>query len=317
MPKYRNALPQLAGNKLFLTDGGLETDMIFLRGIDLPLFSSITMYLEDDDPAVLHDYLLPYIEAAKGMNTGIVVESTTWRSSPGWLDQLGVPSARHEELNRAAIQSLVKVRTNHETTTTPIVISGALGPRGDGYAIDTKMSVEEATDYHAWQIDIFADTEADMVTVMTMNYVEEAIGVALAAKAAGMPCVIGFTVETDGRLPSGQMLGEAINEVDAATDSSPAYYMLNCAHPDHFASTLAAGKEAGAGWLSRIQALRANASRCSHAELDEATELDDGDPHEFGVIYADLLEKYPSFVVFGGCCGTDHRHITEVAHACA
>lgn len=313
MPKYRNALPQLAGDKLFLSDGGLETDLIFLRGIDLPLFASISLYFDDDDPAVLGDYFTPYIEAAKKRGTGMIVESATWRSSPDWLDQLNVPADRHEALNRAAIQSLVNVRTKHETKDSPIVISALLGPRGDGYTIDTKMSVEEATAYHSWQANLFADTEADLLTVATMNYVEEAIGVALAGKAAGLPTVIGFTVETDGRLPSGQPLGEAINQVDEVTGNYPVYYMINCAHPDHFATTLANGD----AWVSRIRALRANASRMSHAELDNAAELDDGDPREFGVMYADLRAKYPSFVVFGGCCGTDHRHITEVANACA
>lgn len=313
MPKYRKALPQLAGERLFLTDGGLETDLIFLRGIDLPLFAAISLFFNDDDPAVLHEYFAPYVAVAKESGRGLLLESATWRSSPDWLVQLGIPENRHAELNRKAIDTMVRIREAHETANCPMPISGQLGPRGDGYAVDAKMSADEAEAYHAWQINLFADTEADQVSALTMNYVEEAVGVARAGAVAGIPTVISFTVETDGRLPSGQPLGEAIEQVDAETGSAPAYFMLNCAHPDHFASTLREGGD----WVGRIRAIRANASRMSHAELDNSEELDDGNPQEFGHQHAELLKTYPNLVVFGGCCGTDHRHIVEISRACA
>lgn len=132
-----------------------------------------------------------------------------------------------------------------------------------------------------------------------------------AARAAGMPVVISFTLETDGHLPSGQSLAEAIRETDAATDGAPAYYMINCAHPSHFRDRLAEGSD----WRSRIRGLRANASRLSHAELDEATELDEGNPDELGADYRELRLLLPELAVFGGCCGTDHRHVEAIARA--
>lgn len=174
------------------------------------------------------------------------------------------------------------------------------------------MTVDQARDYHAAQIGSFAKTEADTVSAYTMTNAEEATGVALAADHVGMPSVISFTVETDGRLPTGQPLGEAIEQVDALTDRAPAYFMINCAHPSHFEDTL----NSGGAWLGRLRGLRANASDRSHAELDNATDLDDGDPVALGAQYADLRRRFPHFTVLGGCCGTDHRHIEQIHQSC-
>ena len=191
------------------------------------------------------------------------------------------------------------------------MISGCVGPRGDGYVIGETMSAEEAEAYHSTQIGTFAETAADLVTAITMTYADEAVGVVRAARAAGMPVVISFTVETDGRLPSGQSLGEAIEEVDVRTDGYAAYFMVNCAHPSHFDSVL----EPGSGWTDRVMGLRANASRLSHAELDEAEELDVGNPEELALEYVALRERLPQLTVLGGCCGTDHRHIEAMSRA--
>jgi S-methylmethionine-dependent homocysteine/selenocysteine methylase len=174
------------------------------------------------------------------------------------------------------------------------------------------MSAGEAASYHAAQIDTFADTEADMVAAMTMTYAEEAIGIARAAKAARMPVVISFTLETDGRLPTGQSLGEAIEAVDAATEAWAAYFMINCAHPTHFARAI----ESREGWCRRIRGMRANASRRSHAELDSSPDLDEGNPVELGGEYRAILTSHPWINVLGGCCGTDHRHVEAISHAC-
>jgi S-methylmethionine-dependent homocysteine/selenocysteine methylase len=207
---------------------------------------------------------------------------------------------------------MVEIRDKNETPRSPMVISGNIGPRGDGYDPGRMMSAKEAQDYHAEQVEVFRSTQADMVSAFTMNYVNEALGVAQAAKAAGMPAVISFTVETDGRLPTGQTLKDAIEEVDARTGAAPAYYMLNCAHPTHFADVL----EAGEPWVKRLRGLRANASRRSHAELDTATDLDDGNPEEFGRQHAELRRRHRHLTVLGGCCGTDHRHVEQIALAC-
>ena len=205
---------------------------------------------------------------------------------------------------------MVELRERYASAA-PIVISGCVGPHDDGYDPAELLDAAAAQAYHSEQIGTFADTEADMVTAITMTYVEEAIGVARAAVAAGLPSAISFTVETDGRLPSGQGLREAIEQTDSETGSAPAYYMVNCAHPTHFAAAL----EPGAAWTERIRGLRTNASTKSHAELDRAEELDEGDPAELAARHAELRELLPAANVLGGCCGTDHRHVGAVCDA--
>ncbi|MCI5077045.1 homocysteine S-methyltransferase family protein [Oricola sp.] len=309
--RYRDDLPQRNGQTL-LTDGGIETTLIFHEGFDLPLFAAYVLLDNDEGRQGLRDYYARFIEIARDTGSGFVLESPTWRCSQDWGAQLGHDAEAIARYNRDAIALMADLRGN-AATDAPVVISGCIGPRGDGYAPETQMEADEAQAYHAHQVATFAATEADMVTAVTMTHVGEAIGIARAAKAAGIPSVISFTVETDGRLPSGQPLAEAIRETDAATGGAPAYYMINCAHPDHFADVLA---DDGSGWTARIQGLRANASRMSHAELDESETLDDGDPVELGQDYAALTAALPNLRVFGGCCGTDHRHVRAIASFC-
>ena len=308
---YRDNLPQLGGD-LFLTDGGIETVLIFHEGLDLPLFAAFDLLKDEQGTARLRSYYAPYVAAARERGLGFVLESPTWRASPRWAAELGYDREQLDRFNRQAIALLEGLRGEPETGAPPIVISGCIGPHDDGYSPSELLSAEAAQEYHSVQIGTFADTAADMVTAITMTYSEEAIGVARAAAEAGIPAAISFTVETDGRLPSGQALREAIEQVDDETGRSPSYYMINCAHPTHFASVL----EEGGEWRERIGGLRANASTCSHAELDEADELDEGDPADLGARYAELRERLPRLTVVGGCCGTDHRHVAAIRDAC-
>jgi S-methylmethionine-dependent homocysteine/selenocysteine methylase len=308
--RYRAGLPQLEGG-LFLTDGGIETTLIFHEGLDLPAFAAFDLLKDESGTTALRRYFEPYAALAREYEVGFVLESPTWRASPRWALEIGHTERQLDELNRKAISLMEELRDDYETDAAPIVISGCVGPQDDGYNPATILTPDAAEDYHATQIGTFRETAADMVTAITMTYVAEAIGVTRAASAAGLPVVISFTVETDGRLPSGQALGEAIAEVDGETNGAPAYYMINCAHPTHFDDTL----DAGAPWRDRIRGLRANASTKSHAELDEATELDVGDPADLGARYAALRAKLPELNVLGGCCGTDHRHVTEICTA--
>lgn len=311
MNRYRNALPQLAGS-LFLTDGGIETTLIFHEGLVLPDFAAFHLLKTSDGEAALRKYFRTYAEIAKRYETGLILESATWRANTDWGKKLGYSRETLANANRRAIGLLEEVRSEYETERTPVVISGCLGPRGDGYVPDCAMSAKEAEGYHREQIATFADAAADMVCAITMNYVEEAIGIAQAAQQAGMSVAISFTVETDGKLPTGQTLKAALEQVDDATSGYPCYYMINCAHPTHFDKVLAEGEP----WLQRIRGLRANASRMSHAQLNEAPELDEGNAIELGQEYADLKKRLAHLNVMGGCCGTDHRHIEQIASVC-
>ena len=307
--RYRNDLPQLAGD-LFLTDGGIETTLIFLEGIELPYFASIVLLQNDEGQDALRKYFRTYAVLTKNYGVGCILESATWRASSDWGDKLGYSRQTLEELNCKAIALLNDIRNDYDNTT--IVISGCIGPRGDGYSPDNRMTAEEAKQYHRGQIALFSETPADMITAITMPYVEEAIGITSASKSVGIPVVISFTVETDGKLPTGQTLKDAIEQVDKVTDNTPIYYMINCAHPTHFEAIL----ETNDPWIERIRGIRANASTKSHAEIDEATELDDGNPIEFGAQYQRLRKRLKNLNVLGGCCGTDHRHIEEILKAC-
>lgn len=311
MTKYRQSLPQLNG-QLFLSDGGIETVLIFHEGLELPDFAAFDLLKRPEGQAALHKYFQAYTAIAEQFDVSMVLESATWRASADWGARLGYSPAALAVANRQAIELLTDIRKRFENGRRQAVISGCVGPRGDGYNPNLRMSAQEAEVYHSQQIQTFADTAADMVTAITMNYVEEAIGVAQAARAAGMPVVISFTVETDGKLPTGQTLRAALEQVDAVTAAYPSYYMINCAHPTHFEQVLAAG----GAWLERIRGIRANASHRSHAELNEAPELDEGNPAELGQQYATLLNYLPNLNVLGGCCGTDHRHVEQMAAAC-
>ena len=306
---HRSALPQLEGG-LFLTDGGLETTLIFLRGRDLPAFAAFDLLKDDEGTEELRRYFDPYLEEAAKRGAGFILESPTWRASPDWAEKIGYTPEQLDRMNRRAIELMEELRGTPAPDDAPVVISGCVGPQDDGYRPAGTMSADTARDYHSTQIGTFGDTAADMVTAITMTYPDEAIGVAQAARDAGLPAAISFTVETDGRLPNGQGLGEAIEEVDEATGQGPAYYMINCAHPTHFEAILA-----DEAWRERIRGLRANASTMSHAELDEAEELDDGDPADLGARYAGLRARLPHLSVLGGCCGTDHRHLASIRDA--
>lgn len=309
-PRYRGDLPQLEG-QLFLTDGGMETTLIFHHGIELPGFASFPLLGSAEGVDALRKYFQPYLDVARRYRAGFILESATWRANPDWAEKLGYTREDLTRIHRAGIAMLEEIRdaVGHPD---PVVISGCLGPRGDGYVAENRMSEKEAEAYHDDQVATIAGSNADMAGAMTLNYPEEAIGIARAAQRRQLPVAISFTVETDGRLPTGQGLGEAIEQVDEATGGYPSYYMLNCAHPEHFAETLSSGE----AWTRRLRGLRANASRLSHAELDQATDLDAGNPEELAGQYATLRQRLPQLTVLGGCCGTDHRHVESIAAAC-
>jgi S-methylmethionine-dependent homocysteine/selenocysteine methylase len=294
------------------SDSGLETTLIFIDGFELPEFAAFVLLETSDGRDRLRDYFERHASIARAAGSGFIAEAATWRANRDWARKLGYDSRGLDAINRDAITLLADLRDRGEWDRREYVISGCIGPRGDGYDPSFKMSAEAAERYHAEQVASFADTQADLVSALTMTHVEEAIGVTRAAQNAGIPAVISFTVEADGRLPSGATLRDAILQVDEATGHGPAYYMINCAHPWHFAPAL----EPDAQWLSRLRGVRANASRKSHAQLDDAAMLDAGDPDELAGEYASLTARFPELTILGGCCGTDERHIKQIAGAC-
>jgi S-methylmethionine-dependent homocysteine/selenocysteine methylase len=305
-------LAQLAADRPFIADAGLETVLVYLDGIELSDFASLPLLDTDVGRAALTRYYEHYLALAERHDRGVVLDTPTWRASLDWGARLGYDAERLIDINRRGVALVRAIAERHPEVTA--VVNGAVGPRGDGYVVDSSMSADEARHFHAMQAEAFADAGADLMTAITMNYVDEAIGIVRAAVGAGVAVAVSFTVETDGRLPSGQPLGDAITQVDDVTAGAPAYYLINCAHPTHFHRQLTEG--AGSEWIGRVKGVRANASTMSHAELDVATELDRGDIADLARWYQDLQQLVDLRVV-GGCCGTDHEHIDAIAAATA
>jgi S-methylmethionine-dependent homocysteine/selenocysteine methylase len=309
MPRYRHALPQLSGD-LFLTDAGLETDLIFNHGIEIREFAAHTLLSSEIGRAAMTRYFGGFLALARDFDAGFILHSATWKAHRHWAGALGATGAELKLANEESLRFIADLRKRFADNSKPIVLNAIIGPRGDAYKPDAVFSTQEAEDYFSEQIGWLLRTEADMVSGMTFNQASEAAGFVRAARRARMPAVLSFTVETNGRLPTGQSLGDAVREVEAASGEYCSYYMINCAHPDHFSPALE-----DAGWTRRIRGLRANASRRSHAELDSSTELDAGDPDELARQYRSLAARMPWINIFGGCCGSDLRHVARIAEA--
>jgi S-methylmethionine-dependent homocysteine/selenocysteine methylase len=297
---------------LVLTDAGLETVLVFQEGVELPEFAAFPLVESDEGRALLRRYYEPFLRLARDRSAGFVLSTPTWRANPDWGGRLGYERDALAAANRRAVQFVGQVRDDvlDPGERGSVVIEGCVGPRSDAYRPTMKMEAAEAERYHAFQIRTLADAGCGQVAALTLSYVEEAIGIVAAASDAGLPVVIGLTVETDGRLPSGDSIEQAIDAVDDATDGGALAFMLNCAHPSHFADALPEGEA-----RNRIHALRANASMRSHAELDAAGELDAGDPGDLAARYVALRRDLPALHVLGGCCGTDIEHVTAICDA--
>lgn len=299
----------IAADRPYLTDGGFETWLFFQQGFEAPEFAAITLMDDEAARQAMRRYFEEFLAMAQRARTGFVLDTNTWRGCVEWAPKLGLSREELLRLTSAAVRFAKSLRDEWEDRVPDILLNGVVGPAGDAYSPDRLPSADEAEALHLPQIRRLAEEGVEMISGITITNVAEAIGIARAAHTVGLPLVISFTVETDGRLPSGDLLREAIEAVDAAAGRAPAYYMVNCAHPDHFAGLL----DGNPAWLSRIGGLRANASRLSHAELDVAEELDDGNPEEFGILHRELARKLPRLHVVGGCCGTDHRHVRCVS----
>jgi homocysteine S-methyltransferase len=308
---YRDTLPQ-RGGAVFLADSGLETDLIFNQGFELPEFAAFVLVDDARGAAALDAYFRRHVDIAVQHRCGVILDTPTWRASRDWGSRTGYSAAELRRVNESAVELVTRVRGDYrDAAGSPVVVTGCIGPRADGYRQAERMSEAEAEDYHREQIEVLAATDVDLIHAMTLTYAAEAIGMARAAAAACVPAALYFTTETDGRLPDGTSLASAVAAVDAATGGTPAYYCVNCAHPDHFEAALPGGA-AGA----RVRSVRANASRKSHAELDESPDLDAGDPAELAGDYARLRARHPGITILGGCCGTDARHVRAIADAC-
>ena len=311
MAMYRDNLPQLSDG-WFLSGAGLETDLMFNHGIEVPQFASHNLLSDPVGCEAMAAYHRSFLSLARDMEVGFILGCPTWKAHMHWAADLGACEQDLAQANRDAVTFVAGLRRAFFDNAKPIFLSASIGPKGDAYAPEDLVSVEDAESYHAKQIGWLVPTEADFVAAETFTQFSEAIGVVRAAQAAAMPIVVSFTVETDGNLPTGQSLRDAITAVDEATGAGAAYFMINCAHPDHFSHVLE-----DEDWSRRIRGIMCNASRKSHAELNESEAIDDGDLVALGAQYRVLKGTMPRLNIFGACCGADLRHVTEIARAIA
>ena len=289
-----------------LSDGGIETRLTFREGFSLPCFAAFPLLEQLRGRGAIRRYFDDFLELADARGLPFVLDTVTWRANPDWGTRLGYTAAALAAANRRAVELASSIAAHGHR----VLVNGVVGPRGDGYVAGERMSADEASAYHAPQVSVLAEAGVERITALTLTYPDEAAGIVAAAAAAGVPAVVSFTVETDGRLPDGTPIAAAISSVDAATAGAAEFFMVNCAHPTHIARGLSGEPE-----LARVGGLRVNASALSHAELDEATELDSGDPAALAGDNAALRDRLPSIRLLGGCCGTDHRHVSRIVAA--
>jgi len=293
----------------YLTDGGMETTLVFHKGIELNHFAAFELINTKEGQEILKEYYRTYLDVATKYDLDFILEAPTWRANPDWGALMGYTTESLSEINKNAIYFIRQLVRDQNVSKDRFIVSGCIGPRGDGYVPGSQMSVEQATEYHQQQVQDFAYADADLVNAMTLNYANEAAGIVTAARKFGIPVTIAFTVETDGKLPSGESLAKAITEVDELTAGYTTHFMINCAHPSHFIGDLQQGQES---WIDRIGGIRANASCKSHEELDNSETLDTGDKLELAEGYRQLQDLLPNLKVIGGCCGTDHTHMDQI-----
>ncbi|WP_216859404.1 homocysteine S-methyltransferase family protein [Sulfitobacter aestuariivivens] len=285
-----------------MADFGIETAMIFHEGLDLPHFAAFTLYGRPEGRQALGRAAERSFAVAKEAGTGLVLDAETWRANLPWGAVMDLGRDEIAAINAQAVTYARMWRDQNETAQTPVAVNGVLGPLGDGYVPETAPDADEATMDYLTSARAIAVAGADLASAITMTSSAEATGAARAMRDAGLAHAICFTVETDGRLPSGETVGAAIDAVDAE-QTEPLFYGINCAHPAHFADALDIPQ------ARKIGMIRANASRLSHVELDAMDTLDAGDPEEWGQLCAGLAQMMPWLRLIGGCCGTDHRHL--------
>lgn len=300
-------LPQLNGHAM-TCGGGFETWLQYVDGFKLRHFCAFELINDERGLECLKDYHRRLVEAAVENGFGVINEGLHYRASRDWGELIGFSRAALEEINIRGIEFYKDFAREYQSDETPMIVGGVIGPRGDAYNVGRTPDAAEAEDYHSEQILTFKKAGADLVTAATFSSVEEATGLARAARAADMPVVISFFVAKGGKLKGGETLEEAIASVDAATDKAPVYYMINCTHPTEFEAGLIDGN-----WSKRLGGFMPNAVAMETLDLCKLGHLEDGDPAELGGQMASLARRFPHINVWGGCCGTDGRHIGQIA----
>ena len=301
--------PPRLENKFYLTEGGTETEILYKWGFELPEFAMFPLLDNPEADRVIRDMYRRYFEVAAEHNTGMLIVGHDYRASPDWGEKLGYSAEGLREMQQRTIQFLQEMRTEYEDRVSDVYIGASIGPRGDAYGTGDAITESEAEDYHSVQLENLEGTAADMAIALTFNNIPESIGVIRAGVAAGLPVGVSLTLTPEGRLRSGPSLREAIEAIEEATDGAAAWFGTNCAHPVEFEPAFA---DAGS-WFDRLRYIRPNAAKMDKIALCSLGHLEDGDPVELGGEMGEIARRFPRADILGGCCGTDERHLSEIA----
>ena len=291
----------------YLTEGGQETELMYGYGFDLPQFALFPLL---DDPAAVTRLTSMYqavLEVAVRHEMGVVLGGLDYRASPDWAGLLGLDAAALAKYQRRSVDFLRQVSAPYRDRLPHILIVGTVGPQGDAYERNERVTADSAETYHAVQVATLAAAGVDVVLAMTFTSADEAIGVVRAARAQRLPVIVSF-------MPGGPDepgLGSMIRRVDDATDGYPVCYGLNCSHPLEFGPQL----EHGGEWTRRIGVLRPNASSKDKVELCQIGHLERGDPVDLARRMGELAQRMPHVSAWGGCCGTWDEHLELIAAA--
>lgn len=295
---------------LYLAEGGVETEIMYRHGHRLREFAMFELM---DDPAAvtdMRDMYRRYLDVAARHGFAVLMAGFDYRASPDWGDKLGYSPEGLREMQHKCIDFLRDAARPYADQLPRVAVAGCIGPRGDAYALNHDITAEEAEAYHAIQMDTLRDCGVDIVWAATINNVPEAVGIARAAAAAGLPLNLSFTLDSDHRLQSGPSLREAIEATDAqAGAAQPDSYGINCSHPLEFEPALEPGD-----WVRRIRSLRPNAAKMDKVALCQLGHIEEGDPEDLGRTMGDLARRMPDVDIWGGCCGTWDKHFDRIAH---
>lgn len=314
MAVNHNILPHLS-NRVFLTEGGLDTTPIFLQGFDLPSFAPFDLSNERKGFVAIKTYYQEYLQFARDHHMGFILDSPTWRANRYWIQKMGYPDSALIDINKKAIDLMLELREEFRDGMMSVPIGGCIGPCGIGYVKEQVMTVDEAEKYHAGQVEIFSQTPVDFISVIAINYVEEALGIVRAVNAVDIPVVISFSLDKNGKLPSGMNLKEAITLVDKGVNEPPIYFMVHCAHPFHFIADMQGGSVSKEPWVKRIRGIRAIATSQNHFEPEVDKECEFEDPVDLAKAYGKLKNQFKHLNIFGSYCGTDKEHLMTIINA--
>ncbi|WP_286238828.1 homocysteine S-methyltransferase family protein [Neptuniibacter halophilus] len=304
----QQGFPLSRPGRLYLTEGGTETEIMYKYGFELPHFAMFPLL---DNPAAvtkMRDMFRYYLDVVAKHKLCALIGGLDYRASPDWGKLLGYSDAGLAEANLQSIDFLRDVAAEYAHDIEQTLIQGLIGPRGDAYQQGHTITAEAAEDYHAIQLTTLKKAGVDLALAITFNNVEESIGVARAAKTIGVPLAISLTLNRNSTLGDGTPLADAIEQIDQATDHSVEFYSINCSHPIEYEPAIDGGP-----WLQRVRGVRPNASKMEKVALCKIGHLESGDPVELGEQCGELAKRYPHMDIWGGCCGTWDQHLDQIA----